>query len=93
MLGLRQYLTTKSPLKMIKNAFYLIFKLFTFLRYLIFFPGFFGHVAKRNDKKATVNFKIYDVMNWETNIYNAHIAQYRKKYRQSDKKIWSVNRM
>ena len=26
-----------------------------------------------------VNLKIYDVINWETNNYNTHIAQYLKK--------------
>ena len=31
---------------------------------------------KRLVKKAKVNFKIHDVTNWETNIYNTHIAQY-----------------
>ena len=38
------------------------------LRYLIFFPEFFGHVGKRIDKKAKVNFKIYDISDWETKI-------------------------
>ena len=38
------------------------------LRYLIFFPEFFGHVGKRIDKKAEVNFKIYDIPDWETKI-------------------------
>ena len=40
-----------------------------------------------------VTFKIYDFTNWETNIHNTHIAQYLKKWRQSDNKIWSVNRI
>ena len=39
-------------------------KFFFFLRYLHFFPCPFGYVEKRLDKKATVNFKIYDVTNW-----------------------------
>ena len=34
------------------------------LRYLNVFPDFFGHVEKWLDKKAKVNFKIYDVINW-----------------------------
>ena len=39
-------------------------KFFFFLRSLHFFPCPFGYVEKRLDKKATVNFKIYDVTNW-----------------------------
>ena len=38
------------------------------LRYLTFFPEFFGHVGKPTDKKAKVNFKIYDIPDWETKI-------------------------
>ena len=38
----------------------------------------FGHVEKQLDKKAKVNFKTYDVTNWEINNYNIHIAQYPK---------------
>ena len=37
------------------------------------------HVCKRLDKKAKVNFKIYNVANWITNNYNTHIARYLKK--------------
>ena len=44
-----------------------------------FFPDIFGHAGKRLDKKATVNFKIYDIINWETNNYNTHTAQYSRK--------------
>ena len=47
---LRQFLTTKRPLKMIKNAFYFILKsLFVLMQ------------KKRLDKKTQINFKIYDV--------------------------------
>ena len=45
------------------------------------------------DKKANVNFKIYDVAGTRTYIYNAHIAQYLKKGSQSGNEIWSVNRI
>ena len=54
-------------------------KLVLFLRYLSFCPNFCGHVGKRCDKKAKVNFKIYDVINWKTTNYNTHIAQYLKE--------------
>ena len=40
-----------------------------------------------------VNFKIYDVTDWTTNIYNTHIAQYLKKYRRPDNEIWSEYKM
>ena len=56
LLGLRQFLAAGSPLKWLKNRF--LKKLFTFLRYLSFCPG---HVGKRLDKKAKVNFETYDV--------------------------------
>ena len=51
--GLSQFLTTESPLKIMKNAFYFTF---LFVRYLHFCLQLFGHVA--NNKKAKVNFKI-----------------------------------
>ena len=37
-----------------------------FLKYLHFFPDHSGYVENRLDKKGKVNFKIYDVINWET---------------------------
>ena len=68
--GLRQYLTTGSPLKMMKNAFYYVLK------------TLFDHVGRRIDKNTKVIFEIYDVTRWAVNNYNIHIAQYLKKYRQ-----------
>ena len=49
-------------------------KLFSFLRYLHFYPDF-GYVVKRLDKKTMVDFKIYDVTDWTKNNYNAHITE------------------
>ena len=37
--------------------------------------------------------KIYDATAWETCNYSTYIAQYLKKQRQLDNKIWAVNRM
>ena len=54
-------------------------KLFSYLKYLNLCPEFFVHVGKTLDKKANVNFKVYEVINWETNNCNTHIAQYLKK--------------
>ena len=62
---------------MMKSDFYLILKtlfvlvIFTFLSYL------FGYILKRLDKKAKVNFNIYDVADWTTNtIYTLpHISR------------------
>ena len=51
----------------------------SFLRHLNLGSNFFGHLEKRLYKKANVIFKIYDAINWETNDYNTHIAQYLKK--------------
>ena len=52
---------------------------FSFLRYLGFCLDFCGHVEKRLDKKAKVNFRIYDIRDCITNIYIKYIAQYLKK--------------
>ena len=64
-----------------KNTFHFILKLKVFksLKYLNFCPDVFGNVVIRLDKKAKINFKIYDVTTWETNNYNTHIPQYLKK--------------
>ena len=57
-------------------------------RFLFYFcSDFFGHVGKWFDKKAKVDFKIYDVTNWETNNCNTHIVQDLKKQRQQIKTI------
>ena len=52
-------------------------KCFTFLRYLHFCPDF---LEKRLDKKAMINFKIYDVTDWTINNYNTlpNISLYKK---------------
>ena len=55
------------------------YKLFSFLRYLNFHLDSFGHVGERLDKKAKVNYKIYDITTWKFNNYNTHIAQYLTK--------------
>ena len=49
-------------------------KLFSCLRYLNFCLDIFGQAGKRLDKKAKVNFKIYNVIIWVTNYYNTNIA-------------------
>ena len=53
----------KNPLKMINVPYFNWKALFI--------------IAKRLDKK--VNFKIYDVTNWNIKNYNKHIAKYLKK--------------
>ena len=58
--------------------FMLPWKLFLFLRCLNFCPDFFGYVEKWLDKKDLVNFEISDIINWETNNSNTHIAQFPK---------------
>ena len=75
-----------------KNTFYFILKALFFLK-LFKFLSFFVHVGKRLDKKAKVNFKIYDVKTWEKYNFNAHISQYLMKLKQSGIEIWSVNRI
>ena len=64
---------------MMKNPFYFLFHLkgSLYLKYFSF--DFCGYVGKWLDKKAKVNFNIYNVTNWEINNCNTHIAQYFKK--------------
>ena len=52
---------------MLKGLF--VLKIFTFLSWR------FDYVEKRLDKKAIVNFKIYDDTDWTTNNYNTHIIR------------------
>ena len=52
-----------------KKIVYLTLKVLLFCRCLNFCHDFFGHREKWLDRKAKVNFKIYDVTNWETNNY------------------------
>ena len=48
-------------------------KFFVLKKYINFCHDFFGHVGKGTNKKAKVNFKIYDVANWETIIIIIYI--------------------
>ena len=66
----------KSPLKMIM-PFIWSQGLFSFLRYLHFCLDFFALGGKWFDKKAKINFKIYDITNWNTN--NEHIVKIIEK--------------
>ena len=76
------FIWMKTLLKLWKMLFISTWKLFQFLRYLIFYPHFCSHVEKRLDKKAKVNFKSYNFINWETNNQNILFAQYFKTQRQ-----------
>ena len=67
--------------------------MFLFLRCLNFCSDFFSLAGKRLEKKAKVNFKICDFINFETKNFNTHIAQYLKTYRQSDNESLSVDRI
>ena len=51
----------KSPFKMMNNAFYFVLKALFVLKKSTFFPDFFGYVGKRLDKKADVQFEIYEL--------------------------------
>ena len=69
----------ESPLNMTKNVFYFIVKALFILKIFKFFRAFFGDVGKRLDKRTNDSFKIYEIINWEVNNYNTHIAKYLKK--------------
>ena len=64
---------------MLKNTFYFMLKALFVLEIFTYLSWLFGYVEKGLDKKAIVNFKIYDVTDWTTNNYNTLIAQYLKK--------------
>ena len=64
LLGLRQFLTTERPLKMMKNTFHFMLKALFVLQIFTFLSRLFSYVEKRLDKKAMVDFKIYDVTDW-----------------------------
>ena len=72
--GLRQFLATENPLKMMKSAFYFTSKALFILKVFKFLFLLFGHVAKRLDKKDKVNFQFCDNTAWLTNNCNTHIA-------------------
>ena len=61
---------------MMKNAFYYMLKaLFVLEKFKFLSPFFFGLAEKQLDKKAMVNFEIYDIADWKTNHYKTYIAQ------------------
>ena len=64
---------------MMKNIFYFTLKALFVLETFQFSFWIFGHVEKRRNKKAKVNFEIYDVTNWTTNNFDTYIARYPKK--------------
>ena len=66
--GLRQFLATESPLKMMKNAFYFIIKALFVLKIFKFLSWLFDHVSKQLGYGHKVNFKFYDVTAWLTMI-------------------------
>ena len=47
--GLRQFLATGRPLKLMKNAFYFTLKAIFILKIFKFLSSIFGHVEKRLD--------------------------------------------
>ena len=64
---------------MMKNAFHFTLKTLVVFEVFKLTSEQFWSRRKRLGKKAKVNFKMYDVINWKTNNNNTHIAQYLKK--------------
>ena len=60
-----------------RDALYFMLKAHFFLELFSFFSRLFflTCLEKGLDKRDTVNFKIYNVTDWITNIYNTHTAQ------------------
>ena len=89
--GLRQFLTNESPLKMIKNSLYFTLKALFYLKIFKVLSWHFSHVEKRLDYKNKVNFKIYDVITWQTDNCNTRINKYLEEQGQSGNEICSIN--
>ena len=68
----------ESSLKMMKNAFCLMLKALFVLEIFTFLSRLLGYAEKIFDKKAKVDFNIYDVTDWTTNNYNTHTVQHRQ---------------
>ena len=79
-----------SPLKMIKNTFYFILKVFPFTKYLNFCLDILVAQKKRFNYENKISFKIFDATSWLTNNYNAHVAHYLTKLRQPDSEFGQV---
>ena len=77
--GLGQFLLTESPLKMMKNAFYIASKALFVLKIFKFLSRLLGRVEKRLNKKDKVSFKFYDTKVRLTKNRNTDIAQYFEK--------------
>ena len=69
LLGLRQFLVTESPLKIMKNVFFILKALFV-LKGFKYLSWFFGHAKKeKHVERAKFNFQISDITDWITNSY------------------------
>ena len=68
-----------TPIKNDEQCFYFMLKPLFIFEILTFLSFRFGYVESHLDKKTKVNFKIYDLIDWLTNTYNAYITQYLKK--------------
>ena len=73
--SLRQFLATKSPIKMMKNAFCFTVKIIFDLEIFRLFFWILSHVGKLLQQRAKTNFKLYDVTNWIKSNHNTHIVR------------------
>ena len=76
-----------------KNAFYFMLEALFIPKTLKYLSSLFGYVEKRLNEKAKVNFKIYDVTNWQQ-ITAIHILSSISRNKSNQRmKLWSVNRI
>ena len=66
-------------ISLLSYLFHLERKALFVIKILKLYHDIFDHTGRRLDTKAKLNFKFYDVIIWETNNCNTHIAQYLKK--------------
>ena len=78
---------------MTQNAFYLMLKALFVLEIFTLLAKNFWSCKIRLETKVNLNSQFYDVTDWTTISYNAHIPQYFKKQKQPDNEFFSHNRI
>ena len=78
---------------MTQNAFYLTLKALFLLEIFTLLAQNFWSCQIRLETKVNLNSQFYDVTDWTTINYNAHIPQYFKKQKHPDIEFFSHNRI
>ena len=90
--GLRQFIATESPLKMVKNAFYFTLKVFFILKIFKFLYWLFGHAEKRLIRKISLISKIMTSQPWKKKQLEYTYCPISQEVK-ANNEICSVNRI